>query len=56
MCSCYSFIKMKCILVRFRTDVITSSLSEIVKIENITISKNDADRGSDCEVRLAGKT
>ena len=48
---------MKCILVRFPTHVIASSLSEIVKIENIRISnQNDVDSGSGCEVRRAGKT
>ena len=34
-----------------------SSLAEIVKIENTRISNQNAvDRGSDCEVRRAGKT
>ena len=48
---------MECILLRFPTYVIGSSLAEIVKIENTRISlKNDVDRGSDCEVRRAGKT
>ena len=48
---------MKCILLRFPTYVIGSSLAEIVKIENTVISnKNDMDRLSDCEVRRAGKT
>ena len=36
--------------------VIRSSLAEIVKIENTRISnQNDIDKGSDCEVRGAGK-
>ena len=57
MCSCYLFIKIKCILVRFPTHVIASSLSEIVEVENIRISNlNDVDRGSDCEVRRAAET
>ena len=47
---------MECILLRFRTYLIGSSLAEIVKIENTRISdKNDVDRGSDSEVRRAGK-
>ena len=51
MCSCYLCIEMKCALARFLTYVTGSSLTEIVKIENARISnKNDADRGSDCEV------
>ena len=37
--------------------VIGSSLAEIVKIENTRISnQNGVDRGSDCELRRAGKT
>ena len=57
MCSCYLFFEMKCTLVRYPTHVIASSLSEIVKIENIEISNlNDVDRESDCEVRRVGKT
>ena len=37
--------------------VIASSLAEIVKIENTrTSNQNDVSRGSDCEVRWAGKT
>ena len=48
---------MECILLKFPTYVIGSSLAEIVKIENTRISNlNDVDRGSDCEVRRAGKT
>ena len=48
---------MECILLRFLKYVIGSSLAEVVKIENTRISDyNDADRGSDCEVRRAGKT
>ena len=48
---------MKCTLVRFSTHAIASSLSETVMIENIRISNyNDVDRGSDCQVRRAGKT
>ena len=47
---------MKCILVRFSTHIITTSLLEIVKTENITISNyNNEDGGSDCEVRRAEK-
>ena len=48
---------MKCIWVKYPTYVIASSLSGIVKIENIRISnENDVDRGFDFEVRRAGKT
>ena len=48
---------MERILLRFLTYVTGSSLAEIVKIENTGISnQNDVDRGSDCEVRRAGKT
>ena len=48
---------MGCILLRFSTYVIGSSLAEIVKIENTRISnKNGADDRSDGEVRRAGKT
>ena len=48
---------MECILLRFPTHVIGSSLAEVVKIENTRISdENDVDRGSDYEVRRAGKT
>ena len=48
---------MECILLRFPTYVIGSSLAEIVKTENRRISnKNDVDIGSDCEVRRASKT
>ena len=48
---------MECILQRFLTYVIGSSLAEIVKIENTRISNsNDVGKGSDCEVRRAGKT
>ena len=48
---------MECILLRFPTCLIESSLAEIVKIENTRISNlNDVDIGSDCEVRRAGKT
>ena len=37
--------------------VIVSSLSEIVRTENINISKeNDVETGSDCEVRRACKS
>ena len=37
--------------------VIASSLSEMVKMGNIRISnENDVDRGSDAEVRRAGRT
>ena len=55
--SCSLFIEMKSTLARFPTYVNPSNLSEIVKINNIRISnKNDVDRGSDCEVRRAGKT
>ena len=51
------FIEMECILLRFPTYVIGSSLAKIVKIENTRISnQNDVDRGSDCEVRRAAKT
>ena len=51
------FIEMGCILLRFLMYVIGSSLPETVKIENTRISnQNDVDRGSDCEVRQAGKT
>ena len=41
---------MECILLRFPTYVIGSSLAEIVKIIKI-LNQNDVDRGSDCEVR-----
>ena len=37
-CFYYSFIEMECILLRFSTYVIGSSLAEIVKIENTRIS------------------
>ena len=48
---------MECILLRFPTYVIGSSLAEIVKTENTRISnQNDVDRGSVCEVRQASKT
>ena len=48
---------MECILLRFPTYVIGSSLAEIVKIENTRISnQNDVDKGSDCAVTRAGKT
>ena len=48
---------MKSTSARFPTYVNASSLSEIVKIKNISISNyNDVDKGSDCEVRRAGKT
>ena len=48
---------MECILLRFPTYVIGSSLAEIVKIENTRSSnQNDVDRGSDCEVTRAGIT
>ena len=51
------FIEMERILLRFPTYVIGSSFGKIVKIENTRISNsNDVDRGSDCEVRRAGKT
>ena len=44
---------MECILLRFPTYVIGSSLAEIVKIENTRVSKlHDVDRGSDCEAKL----
>ena len=44
---------MECILLRFPTCVIGSSLAEMVKIENTWISnQNYVDRGSDCEVKL----
>ena len=56
-CFYCSFIEMECLFLRFSTYVIGSSLAEIVKIENTGISnQNDADRGSDCEVRRTGKT
>ena len=56
-CFCCVFIEMECILLRFPTCVIRSSLAEIVKIVNGRISnKNDMDRGPDCEVRQVGKT
>ena len=46
---------MKCILLRFPAYVIGSSLAEIVyKYKDLRL--NDVDRGSDCEVRRAGKT
>ena len=42
---------------RFTTYLIGSSFVETVTIENTRISNlNDADRGSDCEVRRAGKS
>ena len=52
---------MKYTLVKFLKYAIGSSLVEIVKIGNTRIScENDVDRardrGSDCEVRWAGKT
>ena len=48
---------MECILLRFSTYVIGSSLAEIVKIENTTISnQNGVDIGSDREVRLVNKS
>ena len=47
---------MECILLRFPTYVTGSSLADIVKTENTRISnENQVYRGSDCEVRLAGK-
>ena len=47
---------MKYTLVKFLKYVIASNVAEIVTIENTRISnKNDVDRGSDCEVRWAGK-
>ena len=56
MCSCCFFIEIKSKSLRFPTFVNASSLSEIVKTKNIRISnKNDVDRGSDCEVKRAGK-
>ena len=52
----FVFCSVKCTLVRFPTYVTGSSLSEIVMIENTRISNyNDVDRGSDREVRWAGK-
>ena len=48
---------MECILLRFPTYVIGSSLAEIVKTENTkNLNLNDVDRGSDCEVTRASKT
>ena len=48
---------MKSTLARFPTYVNASSSSEIAKIKNIRIlNLNDVERGSDCEVRRAGKT
>ena len=56
MCSCCFFIEIKSTSARFPTFVNASSLLEIVKTKNIRISnKNDVDRGSDCEVKRAGK-
>ena len=37
VCSCHSFIEMKCSFMRFPTHVIRSSLAEIIKIENTRI-------------------
>ena len=45
---------MKYTLVKFLRYVIGSSLVDIVKVENTRLK--DVDRGSDCEVRWAGKT
>ena len=50
------FIEMECILLRFPTYVVESSLAEIVRIENTRIpNQNDVGRRSDCEVRRANK-
>ena len=56
VCTCYLFIEQECTLVRSPMYVIGSSLLEIVETENTRIANsNDVDRGSDCEVRWAGK-
>ena len=58
--SCYLFTETKYTLAKFPKYVIGSSLVEIVKIGNTKISSENyadraRDRGSDCEVRRAGK-
>ena len=51
------FIEIECMLLRIPAYVIGSSLAEMVTIETTRISnQKDEDRGSDREVRLAGKT
>ena len=48
---------MECILLRFPTYVSGSSIAEILNIENTRVlNQNDVDRGSNCEVRRAGKS